>query len=58
MGTPMQNLSVIRDRDTALVGGGISLRMRGGATLWARYNADLGANIKSKSATAGLRWAW
>jgi len=40
------------------LGGGVSLRMRGGATLWVRYNADLGANTKSENATAGLRWTW
>jgi len=58
LGTQMQNQSVIRDKDTALLGGGVSLRMRGGATLWVRYNADLGANTKSENATAGLRWTW
>jgi autotransporter-associated beta strand protein len=57
-GTPMQNLSVTRDRSAALVGGGLSLRLPGGATMWARYNADLGANFRSQSATAGLRWSW
>jgi|GEM_PF-1989719 len=58
LSTQMQNLSVRRDSDAALLGGGVSLRMRGGAILWVRYNADLGANIKSENATAGLRWTW
>ena len=56
--TQMHDRSVNRDKNTALVGGGLSLRVRGGATLWVRYNADLGVNTHSENATAGLRWTW
>lgn len=58
LGTQMHVGSVQRDKDTAVVGGGLSLRLPHGATFWARYTADLGANTRSQNATAGLRWTW
>lgn len=54
----MANSSVRRDRDTALLSGGMTLTLPHNLSLWARYAADLGQNTFSSTATAGLRWTW
>lgn len=54
----MANASVRRDRDTALVGGSMTLTLAHNLSMWARYAADLGQNTFSSTATAGVRWTW